>query len=848
MQELEKQRLAYEKHSLVLDEADAAGENLPLKVEILVNAIRSWSGSGALDPNSAIGAKLNLSNLDHWLLLAKKDPSFSSDVLRGWVDTLEAHIRHSLTRFECAKLFGNLFNEWLSSGDSVTAAKVAGAGSNPVDAGDEFVNVGRQEMYEQKTRLNSLIFEPKRIDTDAVVAYLSELFHDTDANESLQSIRKGVDQFGNDLLRTAINSEDIRFTIKALLASDLMDETKRTTLREFTENPTVLAEVASVLNMRLGSLGSWCWPATGVDIEMRRHLNGKYRGFTDPEILDALFLQYLGTLWQIVFKNLFCSVFQGKAWKPAFSPLSKFESDRRKYYLGENDHFSGSIESHRHELRAKSFMVNQLSSSQQQIPRYDDSINDCSDRSQVESATAIKQKLLHIMTTDCYINTALNDQHTIVCTDLEWFGPSLSHSSILTLLEFFGLSPQWLKFFESFLRAPLRFKDEPGVELRTRECGTPIGYALSALCGEVVLFAMGFAVNQRANGMFLYRIHDDLWLWDAKPEKCVAAWREVDRYASLVGLNFNRSKTGSACVGAEIHPELPLGEIRWGFLKFESEQARFVIDQRDVDSHITELRRQLAATKSVFGWVNVYNKYLAFFVRNFGGRPANCLGRAHVDDMIDTLSRIQRELFPDTEGDAVGYLRSILEERFGVRSLPQGYFYFPIGSGGLEIRNPMIELLALRESVLRDPRNAFVRESEMDIVRYNHLKVQWESSPSQSTVYVLPPARTIEFMPYHEYISQRETRFRHWCDLYKSFLIVVNPVGAKLTPAVEAAIKGTWTSSLGWNGMDYYDKWVVSLYGEEVMKNFGSLEVVDPALIPVGMVQLFRSSRVRLDQ
>jgi hypothetical protein len=196
----------------------------------------------------------------------------------------------------------------------------------------------------------------------------------------------------------------------------------------------------------------------------------------------------------------------------------------------------------------------------------------------------------------------------------------------------------------------------------------------------------------------------------------------------------------------------------------------------------------------------------------------------------------------------VGYLRSILEEHFGICSLPQSYFYFPISSGGLKIRNPMIELLAWCKSVLCDPQNTFVRESEMDIVRYSHLKVQWELSPSQSTVYVLPPAHTIEFMPYHEYISQHKTRFWHRCDLYKSFLTVDDLVGIKLTLTVKAAIKGTWTSSLGWNSMDYYDKWVVSLYGEEVMKNFGSLEVVDPALIPVGMVQLFRSSRVRLDQ
>ena len=82
----------------------------------------------------------------------------------------------------------------------------------------------------------------------------------------------------------------------------------------------------------------------------------------------------------------------------------------------------------------------------------------------------------------------------------------------------------------------------------------------------------------------------------------------MNTYASLVGLKFNASKTGSACVGDENSPELPQGDIRWGFLKFDSSQSRFIIDQRDVDTHIVELLRQLSATKSVFGWVNAYNK------------------------------------------------------------------------------------------------------------------------------------------------------------------------------------------------------------------------------------------------
>lgn len=60
-----------------------------------------------------------------------------------------------------------------------------------------------------------------------------------------------------------------------------------------------------------------------------------------------------------------------------------------------------------------------------------------------------------------------------------------------------------LKFAQSLFSCPIAFKDEPS--------GFIHSFALSALCGEASLFVMEFATNQRANGLLLYRIHDDFW-------------------------------------------------------------------------------------------------------------------------------------------------------------------------------------------------------------------------------------------------------------------------------------------------------------------------------------------------
>lgn len=824
----------YEEHAKVIEQADAiAGHDLVGKVELLLQAVRSWSGSGTLEPWSVIGSKLNLANLDAWILQAKKDPSFSQEVVKGWADTLEAHIRNSLKRFECAKLFGNLFNEWISSGDSVTAV------NSEADVSMPFVEVGRKELHEQKERLNSIIFDMAPTDSEALTSYLTDLFSSEHAAMSLNTLRFNIQQFAAALECTTITADDMRWTIDALLASGLMDETKRLTLREFQENPTALDEVASVLNMRLASLGSWSWPTSGVTIEMRRHLNGKYRAFTDPEILDGLFLQYLGCQWQVKFKEVFRDFFKSKAWTPSIEPPSKSALDRRTYFLKESV-MPASIEECRGKLREGHFLVSQLRTDVHSTPSYDEP---SSRPLNSASATSTKQTLLHLMTTDCLLDKALHGCHTIVRTDFEWFGPSLPHSSILILLAFWGVPQNWLNFFEAFLAAPLRFKDEPAAPLRVRRRGTAISYALSALCGEAILFAMDFAVNQRAEGLFLYRIHDDLWFWDAKPEKCVKAWQEMKRFAALVGLTFNNGKTGSACVEGNPHAELPGGDIRWGFLKFQRDEARLVIDQQDVDTHIVELRRQLAATKSVFGWVNAYNKYMAFFVRSFGGQPSNSFGLAHLNDVIETLARIQRGLFPGAEGGAVGHLRGVIEARFGVRDLPEGYFWLPVGCGGLELRNPVIEPLAMMEAIHPDPERVFVCEIGAELARYNTLRERFvrEYSPAGVPGFPLVPPMPPAFMSYEEYSAPREARSLEWAGHYAVMMQTPPVACVGVPPTLQGG--GMWKRGAG-----PYEAWVAALYGDELMKKFGTLEVVDPSLIPVGLVQLFRSSRLRWDQ
>jgi hypothetical protein len=518
---------------------------------------------------------------------------------------------------------------------------------------------------------------------------------------------------------------------------------------------------------------------------------------------------------------------------------------------------SSGIASLRHTKFQENFFLCTLSSSMTEISSYDKSADTSGSESGRSSPVPrflrnrrkappqrpvdTKQKLLHVLATECQLNTQLHNKHAVVCSDFEWFGPSLPHASIVTILEFFGATTEWLDFFKKWLAAPLRFVDvDNNDEVRVRKRGTPFNYTLSALCGEAVLFVMDFAVNQASDGLQLYRLHDDLWLFDSDATKCARGWKEMNVYANLVGLTFNKEKTGSACIGCDEQStgDLPSGDVRWGFLKFDTSKGRFAIDQDQVDTHIEELRRQLNATKSIVGWINAYNKYMAFFSRNFGGYPTQSFPEGHLDDLLKTFARIQTELFKDGENQSVvAYLQERIVKTFGASDLPEGYFYFPIATGGLELKNPLIELCAIeRESKKNPQKYKEVFEDLDDEESYESYKIAYERDLTYT-----------KFMPYDEFLSLRDVWDPSWGSQYNVALMDRGREAVHQTPVIAAALQSSkhWKA---WHDLSVQEKWLVALYGEQLVDKFGALDVVDSNLIPLGMVELFKRSRIQLDQ
>lgn len=891
--ELSKQRSLFETRRHEILTAATNAPDLRSKAQVLLEGVARLKGhpGDAFDKDDMDGSfasNQTLENVDgserathrnirRFLLQGQYDPSASERTLKDSVTQLEKELQYLELKHEHGSFYSELVTEWLTNLDADAAA----------EEGQDFQPVGRAEMHEQRATWESYVFNSADVDADAIREYLDCLFGKTTlSQEALKELRERIKIFGNEFAakKTWFTVEDLEWVSQALLRSDLLSKEKTAILKEFMRNKEVTQEVADVLNMRLASLDSWRWPGEGIPVEMRRQLNGKYRVYMDEDILDALLLQYLGSKWAVTFKSAFDAFLNSRAWRSLNERVPKQEKERRKYFRDSRGQESGSsLNDDRRQTYKNNYFMTQLPESVEGgVPAYGEE-GDSADWAGEKPKNALdtKHSLLHMLITESIIHRALHGQFTVIRSDFKFFGPSLPHSTMLTVLAYFGVPEHWLNFFKAFLEAPIKFtQDGSNAGVQVRQRGVPMSHALSDCFGEAVLFCMDYAVNQGTKGALLYRLHDDFWFWGHE-KTCVNAWRAMMEFTKVMGLEFNEEKTGTVRLGElegsqwRQHSRgsssdgsdssgdeamsmsqskdtsqsiLPAGEIRWGFLKLDSEEGRFIIDQTQVDSHITELKTQLESCKSVFTWVQAWNSYFARFFNNNFAKPAMCFGRSHIDMAISTLSRIERTLFPN---GVTEHLRTVISSRFNINGLPEGFFYLPVEFGALELQNPYIPLLAMREDIKQTPARRMQKAFLDDELCYISAKEDFENlGPGHSSFN--PDSQPAAFPSLDEYMRYPESRSENLLRAYQDLLRVPVEVNIDRSLAFSSSHLGLGLSSQAggaisgeWLCMSPYWKWVVELYHGDMMLKYGRLAAVDREFMPLGVVKTLKEGKFR---
>ena len=587
----------------------------------------------------------------------------------------------------------------------------------------------------------------------------------------------------------------------------------------------------------------------------------------DEEIHQALLLQHIGASFGIALKNSLTGFFHTGFKQVPISAMTKTDKMRRHYYLGEHPQHqsSNSVKAERREAFIDHYLLTQLPKNLQDVRDYgldEVGAEECEEVDEdmgfalddvVEPAgkspLAIKQGLLHLAATEMLLHQELHGEFTMLATDFRWFGPSLPHATLMTVLKFLHVNEEYLALFKRFLETPMVFADDgPDATPQVRRRGVPMSHALSDSLGEAVLFCLDLAVNRATRGHMLYRFHDDVWFWGLT-DQCAAAWTAIQEFSKVTGLDLNEEKTGSVQI---VRPSskvkagsdrLPKGEIRWGFLRLDAEKRGWIIDRKLVDQHIEELRRQLSACRSVFAWIQAWNAYVSrFFTINFGD-AAHCFGKAHEDSIIATFEHIQKQLFPS--GSVNAHLKNTITERFGNESIPDGFLYFPIKLGGLDLRNPFIPHLCVHADSLDNPLDRLQKAYDEEQEAYETAKQRFDSAATHKTATGFRPEKDPDtFMSFEEYTRFREEVSMQLASAYTDLQTGPKAQEVHLTSDVKTALS-TSGVQFGDGMQKAYDKWIMQLYGPEIIREYGALSLGDSELLPIGLVNMMRSEKFR---
>ncbi|OOQ82230.1 hypothetical protein PEBR_39790 [Penicillium brasilianum] len=859
--ELEKHRSTYETRKAETLATAAKCPTLRDRVAQLLVGTKKLS-PGAESDNE-------ITNIEHWVDQARFDSTIPPDKLEGF----ETHLRDRLDAYSrklnLADLYSRLLTEWMdppSKNDDVT--------DHPGEDEDfEIVDERQKERLKQLCdQFEDMVFNPCETNPAEITSFLQGLFLGENGVKSLESLRSKVSVESQAIWdqMDPFTVDSLSRCIRGIRTEEIISEQKQQTLKHFLDNKVVLNEIADVLNMRYADLGSWDWHADGegVPVLPRQQLNGKYRIWMDDDVLETIFVEHICIRLCQMLKGILTRFIadEQSAWDVPTKPkMTRHDRLRRRYYCSEQG--SGSLEACRKAEFQNDFFLMALPDDEGSGWGYDE---DGDEQAMVQGRKSVKQMLLRKVVTETLLARHLDGEAVVLQSDLQWYATSIPHSTVYTALEFIGFSENWVEFFRKYLETPLNmdnsFEGHDRVGPRKRRRGIPIAHASEKIIGELILFYMDLAVR-RETGVLLYRLHDDIWLF-GEPQRCAQSWEIMKRFADITGLAFNKSKTGSVYLSNSIDPliasRLPTNPVKIGFLMLDPSSGDWVIDHSQVETHIDQLKTQLDQCNTLLSWIRTWNSCIGRFFRNTFGEPAYCFGRPHIDAILASYEKMHKAIFgtkPENthcRGTLTEYLRNEIKSRFGVSDVPDAFLFLPEKLGGLGVRNPFVSIFPLRQYLQNSPQELVELFLKSELDEYDTAKNKFEKKTSQQRARLLERLRLENPSDEDKIVSSREMHtfmtFAEWSQfrdetspsltaLYQRLMDVPGQRSPGTTEKVESALRKA-REEFGLRGIDAEGKWILYMYAEDLLTNFGGLNLVDKQYLPTGVLDMIKEKKV----
>lgn len=738
----------------------------------------------------------NVANLE--LIIHELDQRWvPTETIAFWRAELARELERGKMRAEIVYTFGALLEEWAAENARETAGNLA-------------QDAARVELLARASQDRAVTIDTRFIDELIAASNLAD-------EEWLKEWRQTIaEALTLEITYLPDGSPGLAAFLKPISMDPFRSASVRGQAQRFLLDPMLLKELTDALTILIDHLDEWDWPASGVPAQAQ-FARSKWRLVLDEDLPTALFLDYLGERWRFVFDSLWRRQSTTRLWRlkrllELGAPDVIIRNERQMLGRGRMTNPQRGLdiwavdEDRPTELdpniSAEELLTfwgesgsiyEKRATAQDQLRRFDrfNSYNDM-------DATGGMDAAVNLIHAEIELGRAAFPERPmyVVKLDLMDYYPSLSHELVLALLDRLGLPPEQLEFFRRYLR--VRINDD-GREVIVRS-GLTIRRRLADSLSELILRLMDAHV-ERAARVQVVRFMDDICLIAASAEEAVKAWNAAQAFCQACGLALNEAKCGAVCIGGELPPELPDAPPQWLLLALDRD-GQWQVHAPAFEAHLEQTRQQLARANSIIARTQLYNAGATYLEQALALNVA--LGAIHRRSVDDAVARWHYTFFGDDSG-IVGTLRSTIRERFVTAdpavSLPEAWFYWPITAGGLGLRQIVLRAGSYAEGARRHQQ---------------------------------PPVP-------HDRPDDWQRRANEWATVYGALLAEVKPVDPAPNQVMETLVRdfisrGADLSSGKQKTLSAYWRWILYIYGPQILDSFGTFRFLFGELVPLQLL------------
>jgi hypothetical protein len=694
----------------------------------------------------------------------------TSGVSNFWLEQLRQELESGKRRSEIVHVFGELVQAWMSQSSADTT---------------------EQDQFQAEMR--QYLSEPNVPDFERM---LDEML----ANDV-------AFQTPPDTIRARVTPEELKDILMKIRGDGYRPTALRDEASHFVQDAALTNELADALTIMMDNLDDWDWDDDGVPVHivwMRR----KWRLLLSEPLPVACMLEVLGKRWGDAFDLLTGNAARTKipAWKrynPTIQQWTDEELAHIKRLMTFEKGFKGDLWTDPIDVKSpQEYLAKRWGASTSLLDQRADLTAALKETISVREYGKLARntgggmvgalKLIHA---DIQLaRTAYPDKPLHVLRfDLQDFYPSLSHTFLLKLLSRLNISEGDYRFFERFLRIPLKTGDTSQRVQR----GVPINCGLSHSLGEFLLRLME-RVIQRAASVNIIRMVDDVCILALSGDEMRRAWQAVQNFCTSCGLTINPQKSGYTCIGGKRLADMPENSPGWLMLTLDS-QAEWRVNETELQTLLEQTRTQIDSKPSLIAQVEQYNDGVEFLLNSIGLDAA--LGDIHRTSISDAVTRFHYSFFGVNEGIDTA-IRKHINAQVGQTDIPEGWLYYPITAGGLGLTQPLVNVTAHDETYRKIAK----------------LKAPTKRDPD-----------------WHQKANTE------WAIYLRALLTDVKPAAPRQTDVMETLVKdfiqrGSKITGGKQQSLSPYWRWILYTYGPQLLEQFGTFRFLITELVPVQLI------------